>query len=1016
MRRLLTLCLFVPAAACTKKEPPPPPPPMVDRCEVDLSSLNLFSEVGNGAKAVVIGSADQLVGGPAASGTLGDTLLENDRVRVVIQKPGRSISPTPYGGTIIDADLKRGVGEPGRDRFGKLEVLYQFGRTINVTDVEILSDGSKGGPAVVAATGRDAVLDYINVQNVIAEYLGAGVKLAVDPDAPLPLKATTYYVLSPGESRVRVLTAFCNTSNDVLTTAVGDLVEQGGESDFFNPGGCTNGLGSSSCLVDPSGLYGYQADGVAYGIRQHKVADLKTPEPANALLYVYGVVGTLVGGEGQSGLLTWVDETATRRPGAFGVPAGGQRLYLRDFVVGRDFGDITSQLAAFDGTQRARLTVTATLADGSPAADTRVAVLAAATNQQRTLLVTDAQGQAKVDLPAGDYRLLTGRLGHALEPLVPVQVPTSGTAEATVKVGASRTLAVTVKDPFGTPVPAKVIVICPGGPCTPKPTDYRPLHAVDDTPSTMAAIAFVGASGEARIPVPPGQYQVLVSRGMEWSGWPETYPATGQAIDLTTTDQSVSATLAKVVSTPGWVSADLHVHAVASPDSSVANTVRAANFAAEGVDVLVSTDHDFIVDYAPVISALGLQNQMASMIGAEVTPFEFGHHNAYPLVRRELPGGGAFDWAGGDGPTLRFDQIYAGLRADHPDVVIQMNHPRGSSGALSALKVDTATGASHADPLVFRQTPAAGASALDSKLFSNDFDAIEVSNGITPSYAVLNDWMTFLSRGLVKTATGVSDSHDVNGDLGGYSRTWVKTGSDDLAAFSPKAFSDAMKGHRAIVSSGPFITLTARRLASGAPVGEVAEVGGLVKLGAGETLELTVDVQAPEWMTFDAIELYTHATGRETTNGVSNGAWPEARIFQRKTFDPRALTVEPVPGLGGFVARRIHVTETFTVTPTQDTWFVAMVRGGSATPALAPFAWHGVDCKDGVCSAKQQRAVGFTNAILVDGDQSGAYDTFPLKQGLTVAAPKAELPAARLTPTEAEFAEALRRALRHGAD
>lgn len=46
------------------------------------------------------------------------------------------------------------------------------------------------------------------------------------------------------------------------------------------------------------------------------------------------------------------------------------------------------------------------------------------------------------------------------------------------------------------------------------------------------------------------------------------------------------------------------------------------------------------------------------------------------------PTGGAFDWAGGTGPTLRLDQVYAGLREEHPEAVIQAalagaGRPRG---------------------------------------------------------------------------------------------------------------------------------------------------------------------------------------------------------------------------------------------------------------------------------------------------------------------------------------------------
>lgn len=1012
MRRLLVLFPALLLLACPPTKTYPPPEPS-GRCEVDLEALQLFSNVGTGATATQVATVDQLIGGNWAQGVVGDYLLQNDRIRVVIQAPGRTISPTPYGGTIIDADLKRSGA--GQDELGKIESIYAFGRTINAKKVEVLNDGAKGGYAVIAATGTDEVVDYVNVSNVVEQFLGAGVQLVVDPDAPLPLTATTYYVLSPGETRVRMLTAYCNSGKDNVVMQVGDLIEQGGVSEIFNPGGCTNGLGAKSCLVDPAPWFGYQANGVAYGYRAYQFSSNKTPA-TNALLYVAGVAAVLADGKDSSGLLSWTDPNAATRPGAFGVLAGQSRNYLRDFYVGRDLAEISGTILANEAASKSRLTVTVQHADGSAAPGGRVTVRVAETGTMVTLGVADAAGKATIDVPPGNYLVGTAALGAALEPLTAVSAPGGGNATATVKEGASRTLTVTVKDPFGAPLSAKVIVRCPQGPCANQVIDYRPWFDVEDQPSDEQAITFVGASGMATIPVPPGQYEVLVTRGPEYSAWPDTYPVTGEAVDLSSADASVNATLARVVDSTGWMNADLHVHAMGSPDSVVGNSVRVSSFAAEGVDIMVSTDHDYVTDYAPVIDALGLSSSMASMIGCEVTPFDFGHHNTYPIAR--LPGvsGGAFDWGGGDGPTLRLDQMYAGLRARDPDAVIQMNHPRGSpGGALTQVKVDTATGASHADPAQFRQVPNPAATANDTKLFSPDFDAFEVMNGTNPNYAVLNDWMTFLSKGWVKTATGVSDTHEARSVTGGYGRTWVRLGVDDAAQFTTKAFRDAVMAKKAVFGNGPFLTMKAQRLdASDMPVGGEVEVGGTISVSAGEKLRLTVDVQAPEWMQFDAIEIYTHTTGREAVNGESNAAWPDGRIHQKKTLDPTMLTLEPVPGLNGFSARRVHVTETFDVSPTADTWYVAMVRSGTASRPLAPLAWDGVSCSGGICSPKTTRAFAVTNAILVDADGSGAYDDFPLKgQPLTAAPPKVSGTVARRVPTLEELEAFLRQVLFH---
>ena len=55
-------------------------------------------------RAVQISSGDQLIGGPSAKGKMGDYLLENDRIRVIVA--GRpSYAAGMFGGGVLDIDL-----------------------------------------------------------------------------------------------------------------------------------------------------------------------------------------------------------------------------------------------------------------------------------------------------------------------------------------------------------------------------------------------------------------------------------------------------------------------------------------------------------------------------------------------------------------------------------------------------------------------------------------------------------------------------------------------------------------------------------------------------------------------------------------------------------------------------------------------------------------------------------------------------------------------------------------------
>jgi hypothetical protein len=612
------------------------------------------------------------------------------------------------------------------------------------------------------------------------------------------------------------------------------------------------------------------------------------------------------------------------------------------------------------------------------------------------LAVADASGRARANLPPSEYRVSASREGHLLGAPATVTLTAGATTPVAITLGAGRRLTVTAKDRSGAAIPAKVTVFCSPTPCAFNADTWRQHLLVEDYPMGAAAVGYLPPTGSVTLTLPPGRYQAVVSRGPEYSVWPDTWPTSGAAVDLTQADATLDATIARVLETPGWVSADLHVHAVASPDSAVLNELRVANFLAEGVDVLLSTDHEVITDFAPVVRALGAEGLIATMIGEEVTSFSHGHFNAFPLKRNpELPNGGAFDHAGGeDGPTLRMPQLFSGIKAEHPGAVVQLNHPRGSGGVLTQLKVDTATLASHAQAPAFGMEPAPDATADDTKLFGDGFDAVESANGTSPSNAVLNDWMTFLSRGTVRTATGVSDTHKAYSDVPGYSRTYAKVEGDSPMTFQPSQFAEAIRTQRAFVTNGPVLAVTARRL-DGAmqPVGPGVDIGGTLQVAANDAVELTVDIQGPEWMQVDRVEVYSHASGREAVDGQSNGSWPEGRVLDRRAI--ATPTLEAVPGTP---LRRLHHVEKLVVRPARDTWYVVMVRGSQP---LRPF--------------HDTPAIAYSNAILVDADGSGRYDDFPLKPGQPLRRAPAAPPAPRV-PTREELGRAIIKLLEHRHD
>jgi hypothetical protein len=975
------------------------------RCDIDLAPFI----VGEGqAKGFRVERVDQLITGPNAHGKIGDFKLENERIRVVVQAEGRAFNPLPYGGTIIDAEL---VGSTVGDQFGETGLLYNFGRTVKPDQYELLSDGLDGGSAVVAISGDDAANDYLSIRNKLSESLGR-VPYA-DPYVAVPFRITNYFVLNPGEQRVRFISAFCSTDRrNVHALAVGDLTDPGYVLEFFNPRACTDGFGFGGlCFsLDQMSWFGYQGQGVAYGYSPWRAGSPLIPEPQNATLSVAGITGVIIGANGLLGLGEWVRESRdVPRGGELRVPPLGFTVVARDFWVGRDLGEISNLV------ERSRAEVNGTTlgefsgvvrSSGAPVANARVVFESSA---GRAAFFTGADGRFSGSLPIRTYQASAWIEGRA--PTAKQSVTLSATPSAlTFDLAPVRRLTVTVREANGGPMPAKVTVLCANGPCA-VPQKQLGLYTdvtKDPVPDQIAHIGWIGPSGTASFELPPAQYVVLVSRGPEYSVFPAQYPTIpGQPIDLRTADQSVSAVLARVIDTTGWMSADFHVHAVNSPDSIVDNAKRALTFAGDGLDIIVATDHDAVTDFGPIIQQAGLSPFLASVIGEEVSPMEWGHYNLFPLPfdATNRTNGGAMDWAGGDGPTLTVGEIFADARRMGARTV-QVNHARGSLGGFSALLVDTDTMATHLDPALLRMSPQPGATADDTKLISTDFDAFEILNPgddnldgtATLARAKFNDWFTLLSRGVLVAGTGVSDTHYALLATGW--RTWVDVGVDAPAQVTPTLISDRLNALRAVTSNGPFVTARAYRVdGAGAMVTTPVGIGGTVAPDSRE-LGVTVEVQVPEHLDITRVELYLHTTGddgacpldpmsprarttRVSCNGVTNANWPASGITatQNVTLTAGDRELVTTDGAQSFYRWRKQVNFRLPA-PTTDNWVVAMVYGSkSIAPVLYPYVGGGTFATP----------FAFTNPIFIDAN-GGGYDTPPFMRTRSLVRPLPPVP------------------------
>lgn len=366
------------------------------------------------------------------------------------------------------------------------------------------------------------------------------------------------------------------------------------------------------------------------------------------------------------------------------------------------------------------------------------------------------------------------------------------------------------------PMPGKLTFIGVSG--TPSPTFTTSDAAIEDDRSMRAWNRLMTLSGTGRVAVPRGTYDVYVGRGPEWS------MHVVRGVELGASEVTIQAELVHEVPTPGWVSGDFHVHAERSWDSKVPMRARVYEFIAEGVDVIVATDHNEIADYGPAIRDLGVTDLLASVRGDEVTTKDWGHFGVFPLgdIRPFA--------AKGRTPT----QIFKDVREAAPSALVNVNHPRFDRGL------------GYFRSAIFDRTQA----AFGRTGASLDFDSIEVLNGYEGSSPdqvdeVLKDWFVLLAHGHVVSAMGNSDTHRLDTSLAGYPRNFVPSPAASASDVSIDGVVDAIRKKRSFFTTGPFLELTH---ASG-PTGDVVRA---------EQGKVTVHVRAraASWISVDTLTIY----------------------------------------------------------------------------------------------------------------------------------------------------------------
>jgi hypothetical protein len=977
------------------------------------------------AERITPGNAEELLfGGSDADGGVGDWYLSNGVVEAIIDDVGSQsdlppgVDPPPIqseaartGGSLID------LGLVGADN-DQLNILFSVGgiSTSNFVVYDSIEALSSETSATIRVRG--GVLGF---EPVLASELPVVTEYTVSEGSSyLTIRSE---VSNQGVASATLLTGFLDAMPWTTRAIVpfSPLPELGFNHmglDLANPLSALESpaysvgpgnIGPADGVMDPE--TGARAGEVSYGLLG---VELSYDEDGPGPIPVQEIPVHLLFG------VSSVDATALGNPPpSLGLSPGGVISYERRLYVGGrndvasaanpiltelgqrlgfGTGTISGDVDALDGPEVAASAI-ATRTGGPPL---DILLDGAPTTQFRT----DASGRfQEVVLPVGSYQLEFRSVER--DPVVVSGVEVQADSDTRIEVpalSAVGTLKLRVEAPPRRPwIPAKITILGRNG--TPDPQlgkDFEALSLesrgpdVDLRPESFGSSLAQGTwvylpRGRGSVELRPGEYELFASRGPEYS------LSRRRVVVEAGGSRTVRFFIKRMVPTHNAVAADFHIHSARSLDSSVAPSARAVAFAAEGVEVMVSTDHDFVLDYGPVIRQLGLDSWMTSLVGSEVTttvanppafPEGVGHLNGWPLsvdptARRD----GAIE-----DEYVAPNFLYSRLRRAGADV-IQYNHVRAGAAGVGSLGFFNVFGcnrcANDIDQLCSQDfdcpasppprtctcvgyqpdrpiTQAPNDLLLDDDVTGDsgvpnpdglrniDFDVMEVANGLSVDnyLAIRRDWFSLLNQAYSSTpqgtvpflpGTGVSDSHRNTLESAGYFRTYVLGAGNHPAALSRKKFNRNIRAGRMVATTGPYIEFTLRD-----PRGERARIGETL-VPTRSRVVLEVRVLASNWIPVEEVRV------------IANGrVLPELVFDQSSSPAVRSAPSKPW-GSDGAAVQRFHHRVSLRLE--EDSWLM-VEAGAPLDPWPEPDAFA-----DAIVPGLVPLA--FTNPIFVDLDGDG---------------------------------------------
>ena len=757
-------------------------------------------------KAAKIGRPDLGMWGPQVLGEEGDFLLMNDQSAFIITNPEDHDTYWYYGGILVDAVALNGCEQAGPERY---EEFWPLAAQLDIS--ELIEDLNFGSASVRGfhgkwaeilnpdSNGEDGILPILRVHgsddtfwiaeyNLLVESFRQGTPKTLS--SPLDVEMFIDYVLPADSPVLRIVVHYRNLRDQpqAITPAAAHLFGSTTEVGFYSL--ASGSIGGFDFKIGVPWITSTSSsnDGAwAFAMQDATLVNAKIAG-VDAVLDLGSLLVPLQLGPAGSNTDT---ASATFFLGV-GTSDGNSAERLLHDVWPRAFPWAPYELLPVSGT-----TFDAETKQRIAGVDMEVQ-LEDVEGNWRPLhrFQSDETGAFQGAIADfGDSELeyrIAAHVDGRPDP-EPIRFTTSSASNFAIALGSEGKLTYNVRDEQGRSLPARITLWQAG-------QQVQRIHAADGT-------------GEA--PVPPGTYEVSVTRGFE-------YTTSHRSVKVEASARTpLEVQLDRVVDTSGFLSLDGHMHAAPSPDSPVSIPDRIRTAATEGLEVAASTDHEFIGSWQRGIEETGLGNWVATITGCELTAEIPEHINLLGIPPRfDLDARGGFiRWYQHDIAWIFDAARERGAR------LITLNHP----SYLRLVQYDRLTGRALLDD------PTGLGLSSDAQLWSWNFDAIELMNGHENPFVDFNgsrgtgyfdDWMSFLNLGHRITAVGTTDIHGM--DVPGQPRTYFKSSTDKPRDLNPDELIASLIAGRALVSDGAFARV---RINGTAGLGDlVTDIDGSVDL------------------------------------------------------------------------------------------------------------------------------------------------------------------------------------------